>query len=82
MISVTGCTQPSIEKQTNFSIRLYPMRNEGSISIFFSELIEKHGVTNAVFLVDLAPWLKAILNRHSLRYEIPRNRNVTEHISE
>lgn len=50
--------------------------------MFLTELREQHDVDDAVFLIDSAPWLKAPLHDHELRfrYETRGNRNAVEHI--
>jgi transposase-like protein len=50
--------------------------------MFHVEIREKHLVDNALFLVDSAPWLKAALDRHGLRfqYEHHGNRNSAERV--
>lgn len=56
-------------------MRLFSTRNTAVTSIFFSELIEKHDVEDAVFLIDSAPWLQAALHRHGLRFRYERHEN-------
>ncbi|MFB1063312.1 IS6 family transposase [Natrinema sp. H-ect4] len=74
----------AVDPETNkfLHVRLFLTRNEGVTSIFLSELTEKHDVDDAVFLVDSGPWLKAALNRHSLRFrhETHGNRNAVERL--
>ncbi|WP_222914248.1 IS6 family transposase [Natrinema sp. SYSU A 869] len=74
----------AVDSETNefLHVKLYSTRTTALTSIFLTELREKHDVDDAVFLVDSAPWLKAALHGHGLRfrYETHGNRNAVERL--
>ncbi len=41
--------------------------------MFLAELMEKHDVEDAVFLIDSAAWLKAALHRRGLEFRYERH---------
>ena len=50
-------------------VRRFPVRNQALTEMFLAELREKHPVSDAIFLVDGAPWLQVACHRHSLRFQ-------------
>lgn len=74
----------AVDPHTNefLHLRLFPTQNTAVTSIFLSELIKKHDVKDAMFLVDSAPWLQAALHRHGFqfRYERHGNRDAVERL--
>ncbi len=74
----------AVDPATNrlLHVRLFPTRTQALTELFLRELREKHDVTDAVFLVDSAPWLQAALHRHGLRFqtETHGNRNSVERV--
>ncbi len=63
-------------------VRLFSTRTTALTEIFLGELMPKHEVEDALFLVDSAAWLKAALHRRGLdwRYERHGNRNSVERV--
>lgn len=63
-------------------VKLGTAQNTGLSSLFFSELKQKHDVSDTVFLVDGAPWLQQALRRHGLtfRHETNGQRNTIERL--
>jgi transposase-like protein len=63
-------------------VKLGTSQNLGLSEIFFGELREKHDVSDAVFLLDGAPWLQEACRRHGLRFqhETHGNRNAIERL--
>jgi putative transposase len=61
---------------------LEPTRTNVLSHRFLAELREKHGVDDAVFLIDGAPQLKDACSRHGLDFRIERhgNRNSVERV--
>jgi transposase-like protein len=53
----------AVDHETNvfLHLKLLPARTTAVTEILLQELMEKHDVSNAVFLVDGAPWLQAKL---------------------
>lgn len=83
MISATGRTPPSIPRRTNFSTSSLELYKIGfSPKFFFTELREKHDISDAVCPVDGAPWLHEALRRQDLRFqhETHGNRNTIERL--
>lgn len=74
----------AVDPDTNrlLHVRLFPTRNQALTEMFLTELREKHLVSDAVFLVDGAPWLQAACHRHSLRFQhvTHGNRNAVERV--
>ncbi|QCS44556.1 IS6 family transposase [Natrinema versiforme] len=74
----------AVDPETNriLHIRLFSTTTTALTERFLRELIEKHDVENAVFLVDGAQHLQTALRRHRLRfrYEKQGNRNAVERI--
>jgi putative transposase len=74
----------AIDPETNefLHVKLGIAQNLGLSEIFLKELQEKHDVSDAVFLVDGAPWLQTALRRHGLRFqhETHGNRNAIERL--
>ena len=68
MASSSGCTQRSIQRQTNLHIRLFTTTTTALTQNFLRELRAKHDVSEAIFLVDHAHHLAAALNRAGLRF--------------
>ena len=63
-------------------VRLFPTRTTAITELFLDELTEKHTVSDAEFLVDGAPWLKAALHHAGLRFRhvTHGNRNSVERV--
>jgi len=63
-------------------VRLYSARTIALTELFLAELMEKHDVEDAVFLVDSAAWLKAALHRRGLEFQYERHgdRNSVERV--
>jgi putative transposase len=74
----------AIDPDTNefLHVKRGTAQNLGLSEIFLGELQEKHDVSDAVFLVDGAPWLQTALRRHGLRFqhETHGNRNAIERL--
>ncbi|SFC60035.1 Transposase (or an inactivated derivative) [Halobiforma haloterrestris] len=74
----------AVDPETNriLHIRLFSTTTTALTERFLRELIEKHDVENAVFLVDGAQHLQTALRRRGLRfrYEKHGNRNAVERI--
>jgi putative transposase len=74
----------AIDPETNafLHVALYTAQNLGASLLFLQDLKEKHDVSDAVFLVDGAPWLQTALRRHGLRFqhETHGNRNAIERL--
>src|SRR6056297_3039175 len=74
----------AVDPETNelLHTKLKPTRTNVLAHTFFTELREKHGVVDAVFLVDGATPLKDACNRHGrrFRYEKHGNRNSVERV--
>jgi len=70
--------------QTNelLHLRLYSTTKTALTELFLNELLEKHDVESALFLVDGAKHLQTALHRAGLRFQTERhgNRNVIEPI--
>ena len=47
-------------------VRLFPTRTQAVTEMFLTELQEKHLVSDAIFLVDGAPWLQTACQWHGL----------------
>lgn len=63
-------------------VRLFPTRTTAITELFLDELTQKHAVSDAEFLVDGAPWLKAALHHAGLRFRhvTHGNRNSVERV--
>ncbi|MWV40670.1 IS6 family transposase [Natrialba sp. INN-245] len=63
-------------------VRLYSARTTALTEMFLAELMEKHDVEDAIFLIDSATWLNAALHRRGLefRYERHGDRNSVERV--
>jgi transposase-like protein len=63
-------------------MKLFSTRMTTLTKIFLQEFTEKHDVTDTVFLIDSAPWLKAALQDFTLRFQTSTygNRNAVERI--
>ena len=74
----------AVDPETNefLHVKLFPARTTALTKIFLQELTEKHDVSDAVFLVDGAPWLKAALYDFNLRFQhvTHGNRNAVERV--
>jgi transposase-like protein len=74
----------AVDPDTNrlLHVRLFPTRTQALTEMFLTELREKHLVSDAIFLVDGAPWLQAACHRHSLRFQhvTHGNRNAIERV--
>jgi len=74
----------AVDPETNelLHTKLKPTRTNVLAHTFFTELREKHGVVDVVFLVDGATPLKDVCNRYGLdfRYERHGNRNSVERV--
>ena len=74
----------AVDPETNdfLHLKLYPTRTIVLTKQFLTELREKHRVSDAMFLVDGAPWLQAALFELNLRFqhETHRNRNSVERV--
>lgn len=74
----------AINPETNnfLHVKLGIAQHLGLSELFLGELREKHDVSDAVFLVDGAPWLQTTLRRHGLRFqhETHGNRNAIERL--
>jgi len=74
----------AVDPETNdfLHLKLYPTRTIVLTKQFLTELREKHRVSDAMFLVDGAPWLQAALFELNLRFqhETHGNRNSVERV--
>ena len=74
----------AVDPDTNefLHMRLFPTRTTAPTKMFLQELTEKHDLTDTVFLVDSAPWLKAALHDLTLRFQTIThgNRNAVERV--
>ena len=74
----------AVHPETNefLLVGLFPTRNTAVTELFGAELNEKHGVTDATFLVGSGPWIHVTLHRRGLRYRYERhgNRNAVERL--
>lgn len=63
-------------------VRLFSTRTSALTEMFLAELREKHLVSDAIFLLDGAPWLQAACHHHSLRFQhvTHENRNAVERV--
>jgi transposase-like protein len=74
----------AVDPDTNrlLHVRLFPTRTQALTEMFLSELREKHLVSDAIFLVNGAPWLQAACHRHSPQFQhvTHGNRNAIERV--
>jgi putative transposase len=74
----------AVDLETNrfLHVRLFTTTTTALTSKLLRELSEKHGVSEAVFLVDHAHHLAAVLNQAGFRFQTLRygNRNAVERI--
>jgi len=74
----------AVDPETNdlLHTRLEPKTNNGLARSFLAELSEKHGVENAVFLIDGSKSLRDGCQRHgfTFRYEKHGDRNAVERV--
>ncbi|WP_181685742.1 IS6 family transposase [Halorhabdus salina] len=74
----------AVDPETNelLHTKLEPTTNSAIAHAFFHELLEKHDVERAMFLIDGSHSLKDACNRHGLdfKYERSGNRNSVERV--
>jgi transposase-like protein len=74
----------TVDTDTNgyLHLKLGTAQDLGFSELFFNELREEHDVSDAVFLVDGAPWLQKSSRRHELRvqHETAGNQNTIENL--
>jgi putative transposase len=74
----------AVEPETNvfLHVRLFPARNEWTTLQFFRQLLDRHDVEDATFLVDNSWTLQNTLDRLGLRFHYERhgNRNSVERV--
>jgi transposase-like protein len=74
----------AVDPATNRTLhaRLFPARTIVTSKQFLTDLLEKHDVEDAVFLVDGAPWLQAACHDLDLRFHhvTHGNRNAVERV--